>query len=298
MMVKIGWLLVVTILFLAGCGTDLTKYDLAYLACSEGLGFDQAGVDNLWRIFRESKAAGFSFEEAVVAGIQACGNTLGSNTDEGASCRACVSLIAEGVYNSDGSGPTAPQIETINLKMPLPGNHAWRLTIEAGGKDCLENWVDPGHQNLNHFSLDFDDGSWENGKAKSWTNVPVYPAASGFVVFSSAVEDPYNGYYVVIDHDGDGNLNTGFSTRYLHLAEVPLVKTWETVGTGTRLGFVGNTGEVLGSSHLHFGIRYRNKGDSDIPELQQSKIEGRYISDYKCDRGTSQAGYYLSSNTP
>ena len=285
-----------------GCGTDLTKYDLAYLACSEGLGFNQAGVDNLWQRLRGYRSQGVSFEDAVVASIQACGSVFGSDDTGAAGCRACVGLIAEGVYNSDGSGPSAvnqgPQIETINLKMPLPGNYAWRLTIEAGGQGCLDNWVDPGHQNLNYFSLDFDDTSLTNGKVQSWTDVPVYPATNGLVVFSSATEDPYNGFYVVIDHDGDGNLNTGFSTRYLHLAGVPLVKAGTTIGTNIKLGFVGNTGEVIGESHLHFGVRYQNKGSGDIPQLQQSTIEGHRISDYKCDRGSSQAGYYLSSNTP
>ncbi|MDO8572141.1 MAG: M23 family metallopeptidase [bacterium] len=191
-----------------------------------------------------------------------------------------------------------------NFKLPLPGNKNWLLTVEAGGK-AFDGSDDTNHyEQKAYFSLDFDDTSQEVGQE---TDVKVLASAGGKVVFTSTTEDQYNGYYVVIDHDGDGNLKTGYSTWYAHMKKDSiLVSAGNTVTQGQQLGIIGNTGDSAGT-HLHFGIQYNNKkwlkkANGSVDEetalfLRIIKIEGRKIEEYKVGVGSSDpAGYYPSTN--
>ena len=96
----------------------------------------------------------------------------------------------------------------------------------------------------------------------------------------------FNGFYIVIDHDGDGNINTGFTTRYLHLkqaaarANATSLVIGDSVNQGDQIGIVGTTGKGANGNptstaeHLHFGVRYQNQGYSYIPELSKVIMEG------------------------
>jgi len=73
----------------------------------------------------------------------------------------------------------------------------------------------------------------------------VVAAAPGVVTFTGW-ESGY-GYMVVVGH-GDG-----LSTAYAHLSRI-LVRTGQSVGAGSELGLVGETGDATGP-HVHFEVR-------------------------------------------
>lgn len=188
-----------------------------------------------------------------------------------------------------------PPVSVPSFLMPLPGQLAWLVTTDVGGWDCVGNTQDTAHDGLNYFSIDY---SWKNITAGDTPygqndNIPIIAAAGGKVVtatFSSA-----NGYYVVVDHDGDGNLATGFSTRYLHFKTTPSVSVGQTVAQGDLLGYMGNTGQSSGI-HLHFGTRHADSGTWDS--------NGKYVVNNgwllkgfqtECTSGTPTR-YYTSSN--
>jgi Peptidase family M23 len=192
---------------------------------------------------------------------------------------------------------------TIELKMPLPGNHQWLVTTEPGGWDCTGDY-DQYHDGTNYFSIDF---SWRNvsdSGAVIYTassNIPVL-AASGGKVYQAAYSSS-NGYYVVINHNNDGDISTGISTRYLHLKELPLVYAGQNVQQGTVLGYMGNTGISYGT-HLHFGVRYQNSGSSNTVQLTKVLMDGRLLKGYQTECSVNEIGvptdwnrYYRSYNT-
>lgn len=74
------------------------------------------------------------------------------------------------------------------------------------------------------------------------TGTPIYAAASGVVLSSSA--GGWAGVNVVIQH------NNGGSTLYAHMSRKS-VRPGATVKAGQLIGYVGNTGRSFGS-HLHF----------------------------------------------
>jgi hypothetical protein len=185
------------------------------------------------------------------------------------------------------------------LKSPLPGGGKyWMLTTEIGGTDC----ANPGehlssHVDGNYFSIDLGRTSLKNGVTTVESDVPVYAAAGGKVTFAGTNPSiPGNGNYVVIDHDGDGNENTGYTTRYLHLRDTPLVSSGNTVVQGQQIGIMGGSGGW--PVHLHFGVRYGNSGASSVNALSFVKMEGLNLKSYitECS-GATRIRYYLSTNT-
>ncbi len=205
---------------------------------------------------------------------------------------------------------------TIELKMPLPGGYRWLVTNEIGGYECqgqMPFWPDIAHQGNNYFSIDF---SWRNtnnnGGATQYgdKNTPVLAAAGGKIADYNSDESHPNGNYIVIDHDSDGNLNTGFSTRYLHLKNPPArkngiqLKTGDVVSQGDQIGIMGATGLGTGI-HLHFGIHYNNSGSSSVSELAKVLMEGILLKSYQTECSVNSSGsptdwirYYTSSNMP
>ncbi len=143
-------------------------------------------------------------------------------------------------------------------------------------------------------------------------------AAGGKVVFAGqASPEVGNGYYVVIDHDGDGVVSTGFQTRYLHLANPParkngtLLTVGDTVQQGDQIGIMGTTGTLPNGQpsstgvHLHFGVRYQNNGSSTVPELTKVLMEGLLLKSYQTECAVNSSGvptsrirYYSSTMTP
>lgn len=216
-----------------------------------------------------------------------------------------------------------------DFKMPLPGvlgplKLTWLVTNEVGGYECMGStpWPDTAHQDNNYFSIDI---SWRNkdgnGVASQYGqyNTPVLAAASGKVIDVGGGNNvgDFNGFYIVIDHDGDGNINTGFSTRYLHLkqsaarANGALLAKGDSVNQGDQIGIVGTTGKDANgvststAEHLHFGVRYQNQGYSYIPELSKVIMEGMLLKSYQTECEVDANGvptkrirYYNSTNTP
>lgn len=210
---------------------------------------------------------------------------------------------------------------TLQLKMPLPGNHKWLITTEVGGWDCKGDKHDTAHDDVanqsgvmqyNYFSIDI---SWRNvadigasaypspdpsgNRKNNGVYIPVIAAAAGTVASASIPGKPdvFNGYYVVIDHDGDGRLDSGFQTRYIHLQPPgPLVVRDQVVQQGQKLGYLGNTGASEGP-HLHFGVRYKDSGSKKSPDLAKVVMDGWILKGFQteCNNGTWNR-YYRSGN--
>jgi murein DD-endopeptidase MepM/ murein hydrolase activator NlpD len=183
----------------------------------------------------------------------------------------------------------------ITMDLPLPAGKSWQLTVEIAGyfyEHCSGS-NDPvsSHTGNNYYSLDFDDET-KNGGSQS--NVDVLAAAGGKVAKVTYNDD--NGNYVVIDHDYDGNLSTGYSTRYLHLQNNSIkVTQGQNVGQGDVLGLMGGTPNY--DVHLHFGVRYQNSGSPSVNDLQFVEMEGKRLGEFMA--GCSNTGdlrYYSSSN--
>ena len=213
-------------------------------------------------------------------------------------------------YASDGVRPIL-QFDftpTLELKMPLPAGYSWLLTNEIGGYECTGSEPSPDiyHQDNtgtgNHYSLDFAPTNRSNSGGASYNvnQIPILASASGKVV--EATSNNGNGYYVRIDHDGDGDVNTGFQTVYLHMQPGSLaVSQGQTVISGQRLGFMGNTGISTGT-HLHLGVRYKNQGYSYTSELTKVTLENRILKSYQTEcildstgRPTTWGRYYPSN---
>ena len=204
------------------------------------------------------------------------------------------------------------QYEVIpDFKMPLPGNKGWKLTTECGGKtyDDQATVGDVNHTGHTYYSLDFSP-SWiplTGGVPQTATDVPVYASAGG-VVLPGNYSD-LNGNYVKIDHDYDGNPNTGYQTVYLHLKNSPMVNAGDRVRQGQQLGIMGNTGLSFGT-HLHVTFYFQNdsgpnaNGSGSI-ELDNALMEGGPLTNYKLgttwrtDLSPNQwdLRYYPSTNT-
>lgn len=228
-------------------------------------------------------------------------------------------------YTSDGVRPilqldfTSP-VTVPNFKIPLPGGYSWLVTNEVGGYECLAKdapWPDQYHTDStsqgNYYAIDFSSRNVKDGGGSFSEAIPVIAAATGVVMKVNKTNryDP-NGYYVVLDHDGDNNPNTdnGFSTRYLHLYPPPNVSVGNIVQQGDLLGYMGNTGISVGT-HLHFGVRYKNKGyGKDNPsrgivatnELSYVTMDGWLLKSFQTEckvvngKPTDWIRYYRSSN--
>ncbi len=197
-----------------------------------------------------------------------------------------------------------PPVTIPDFKIPLPGDLSWLVTNETGGYRCLNDGQTISHTNNNYFSIDFDDLNKDGSGnpqttftigSTSTTSVPILAAADGKVVERGTNENVPNGYYLVLDHDTDYDADTGFTTRYLHLAYPPEVAINDTVLQGDLLGYLGNTGSSTGS-HLHFGLRYENDGTSSS-NVQYATIESWLTKGIQTEcTSVILNRYYLSSN--
>src|SRR3989344_3547449 len=186
---------------------------------------------------------------------------------------------------------------TLEFKMPLPGGYSWLVTNEVGGYECMGQfpWPDAAHQGNNYFAIDI---AWNNsGGVYGQYNTPILAAAGGKVIEVGGGNNngDLNGFYVVIDHDSDGNINTGLTTRFLHLnkaaarANGALLSVGNSVNQGDQIGIMGTTGKTLDGNptstgvHLHFGVRYNNGGSSTISELTKVLMEGLLLKSYQTE---------------
>lgn len=132
-------------------------------------------------------------------------------------------------------------------------------TGEAACADENELWYD------NHYGVDFEySPDWRTGDScdldKFGTISPlIYAPAAGIVDFVGE-DDPYNGNYIRLYHDldGDGNYyNDGLRSYYLHFADNGiLVDEGQVLAAGDVLGYGGATG-LAWTPHLHFEVHQR-----------------------------------------
>lgn len=199
------------------------------------------------------------------------------------------------------------------LKLPLPGGHSWRCTVQAGGLS-YDGGTDDGHTNQgnNYYSLDF---SWKT-LTNTWSNIyppspdiPIYAMHSGKVIAlgtsnQDALYKAGNGYSLRIDEDKDGRSSTGFVSTYIHLKYPPEVAGGSNISAGTIIGYMGTTPGWPYSTgvHLHLKMTYNGQGTytngQGTPELEKVTIEGIKIRDFQVNtiaNENKQPGYYFST---
>lgn len=88
--------------------------------------------------------------------------------------------------------------------------------------------------------------------------------ATADATVKKAARNKVLGRYIILSH---GN---GFETIFAHMHKT-LVKKGEKVKRGEVIGQIGNTGRSTGS-HLHYGIRYRDKSIDPMKYLQVADI--------------------------
>jgi murein DD-endopeptidase MepM/ murein hydrolase activator NlpD len=207
-----------------------------------------------------------------------------------------------------------------NFLMPLPAGYNWLLTNEIGGYECTGQspWPDTAHGDDgsigNFYSIDISYNNLDSDGRKNTfygsANTPVLAAASGTIIVNSDSGNEFpNGYYVVIDHDH------GYSTRYLHLKDIPrrrdgtAFRTGDFVRQGDQIGIMGSTGHLINGAatstgvHLHFGLRFNDHGFSTTKELTKALVEGRLLKSFQTECELDGGGvplrpirYYRSSN--
>ena len=105
--------------------------------------------------------------------------------------------------------------------------------------------------------------AWHTGlDIRANSGSAVTAGMQGTVTFAG--EDPELGNMIIIDH---GN---GMETVYGHNSEL-LVKTGDTVTSGTQIARVGSSGRTNGS-HLHFEIRQNGLSINPEPYFSKEKI--------------------------
>jgi murein DD-endopeptidase MepM/ murein hydrolase activator NlpD len=121
--------------------------------------------------------------------------------------------------------PASPASAAPSFRVPFPCDQVWS-----------------GQTRSNHspqYAIDFNR-SGDHG-------LPVKASAPGTVDVVTNLGDTSYGRYVRINHGG------GYTTYYAHLSGFN-VKVGASVGYGTTIGYVGNSGGSSGS-HLHYEQR-------------------------------------------
>jgi murein DD-endopeptidase MepM/ murein hydrolase activator NlpD len=188
------------------------------------------------------------------------------------------------------------------FKLPLPGNHQWRCTQGTGIGD---------HTNDKNkfYSLDFSwrtfNSTWPSNLNGPLQDIPLYAMHSGKVIDGfygppntatyGAIWGgfPANGYFLRIDKDLDGNMNTGLVTVYIHLKYPPAKSIGTIINAGDFLGYMGTTGDSTGV-HVHFTMRYNGDSTYGLGGAGQVELEKVLIEGIKL-RSFQSNGYYLST---
>ncbi|MFH1375450.1 MAG: M23 family metallopeptidase [Patescibacteria group bacterium] len=143
------------------------------------------------------------------------------------------------------------------LASQSPGTYAsYKAPVAVDGAIIIANGVQNKDGNWMIKPTSGEYTTYFGGRRGHWavdiadkSRPPVSAAADGTVVKSQCGWNGGYGCVVVIDH-GDS-----YQTLYAHLAEVA-VTAGDPVTQGTRIGTMGNTGRVWGSTgiHLHFEV--------------------------------------------
>lgn len=160
-------------------------------------------------------------------------------------------------------GRTSTASSGFAFSCPAVGG-AWIGCAEGASDEAAcanehELWYD------NHHGIDFEySPDWHTGDScdlGKFGNISplIYAPAAGVVDFVGE-DDPYNGNYIRLYHDlnGDGNYyNDGLRSYYLHFADDGiLVDEGQILATGEPLGYGGATG-LAWTPHLHFEVQQR-----------------------------------------
>ncbi|MEI4233422.1 M23 family metallopeptidase [Roseovarius sp. D22-M7] len=126
----------------------------------------------------------------------------------------------------------------------------------------------------------------------------IFAVANGEVHEIGLDDGSGSGYgnYVILRHTLPGNGQEDVYSFYAHMEEAPLVEEGDFVDIGETLGFVGETGFVIGE-HLHFEMRLEDpnftqggiySGSYDtLPQFNQGVAEGvlfdpdEFVRDYE-----------------
>lgn len=181
------------------------------------------------------------------------------------------------------SDKTLNAIFYSEMKMPLPAEKHWLLSVEAGGQVQCSGGTDSYHTGNSYYAFDFTDNTQEDGHLEG-TDVSILAVAGGTVTESSCDSTSW-GCTVVINH---GN---NYSTRYAHMKTTPLVSQNDTVTRGQQIGIMGNTGNSAGI-HLHFQIYHNGDSSSTNTAIKTVYLDGRKLDNYKVGCNN----FYLSTN--
>ena len=143
-----------------------------------------------------------------------------------------------------------PNIKQPELVLPFRPGYMWSLT---GGPHSA--WGPNGAL----AAIDFAPSSTEHGCAL--TDEFVTAAASGLVVRSG------NGV-VLVDLDGDGHEQTGWSILYMHIAKDKRVPVGTWVNVDEKIGHPSCEGGTATGTHLHIARKYNGEwmlADSPVP---------------------------------
>ncbi|WDZ84915.1 M23 family metallopeptidase [Micromonospora cathayae] len=121
--------------------------------------------------------------------------------------------------------PAAPAAAAPSFRVPFPCNQNWSGETRTGHSP--------------QYAIDFNRAD-DHGD-------PVKASAPGTVDVVANLGDTSYGRYVRINHGG------GYTTYYAHLSGFN-VSVGDSVGYGTTIGYVGNSGGSSGS-HLHYEQR-------------------------------------------
>lgn len=141
-------------------------------------------------------------------------------------------------------------LQQPELILPFIEGHIWAFTGGPHGAWEAESaWA----------ALDFAPSTAEPGCAESddW----VLAAAAGLVVRSQTG-------VVVLDLDGDGEEQSGWSLLYLHIGKNPLVRVGDLVEQGDLIGHPSCLGGVASGTHVHIARKYNGEwmlADGPLP---------------------------------
>jgi len=200
-------------------------------------------------------------------------------------------MLEEGVFQEtyqrlfgaiDG-GPVMPlDGKQPYFAMPWPDGQRWSFSggPHGGYVDFYSGWA----------ALDFAP-PLKNGCRVS-TAYPISAISSGLVVSSEKGE-------TWIDLDEDGDIHTGWSLLYMHLATEGRIEQGARVETGDQLGFPSCEGGSSSASHVHIARMYNGQwmsADRPIPfQLGDWTAEARLNNVYRGFLTNSVTGYRLES---
>jgi hypothetical protein len=158
----------------------------------------------------------------------------------------------------------------IELLAPWPVGLEWMAGGLSKGGGFYYGQGTHNHRNNDFYALDFNAPD----KPDADREVLVLAVADG-VVREVGYQNPGYGRYVVIGHP------YGYTTRYAHLLQEPLVHEGEFVAQGAPLGQVGGSGLDQsdecdlnpGEDHLHFAMYYQDGANTSVrPEPIEANI--------------------------